>query len=85
MFEMSHWTTSKKFHIKAHIFFKAIIQVITLMADESDDQSCYESETSQVSDKIVKQKKLRKKFNTPATSKATSPRKRKPTANHGKY
>jgi hypothetical protein len=55
------------------------------MADESDDQSCYESETSQVSDKIVKQKKLRKKFNTPATSKATSPRKRKPTANHGKY
>ncbi len=53
------------------------------MADESDDQSCYESEASEVSEKIVKQKKLRKKFNTPATSKVT-PRKRKPTTNLGK-
>jgi hypothetical protein len=50
--------------------------------DESDDQS-YESETSEVSDKIVKQKKLRKKSNTTTALKVTQ-RKRKPTANPGK-
>ncbi len=49
------------------------------MADESD-QSCYESEASEVSEKIVKQKNLRKKFNTPVTSKVI-PRKRMSTAN----
>ncbi len=50
--------------------------------EESDDQS-YESEASEVSDKIVKQKRLRKKSNITTAPKVTQ-RKRKSTTNPGK-
>ncbi len=63
---------------------RAIIYSLTMMENESDEQSCYDSETSGVSEKIVKQKKLRKKPNIPITTKAT-PKKRKLVANQGKY
>jgi hypothetical protein len=52
------------------------------MMEESDDQS-YESEASEVSDKIVKQKRLRKNFNITTAPNVTQ-RRRKPTANLGK-